>query len=304
MAIKHSARRIVGDGELDREVWLADRRSGIGASEASAALGISRWGTPLKLFLQKTGRLEADAENDAMRWGRRLEPMILNDFECMTGRRLRERQVFVQSAEWPHLRATLDAVDEEGGVVEAKLIGERRAEKELGEPGTDQVPDDWVIQAQQQLLCEGVDHVTFAVQVGFVELRQYRVERRPVVLDMMLPRLESFWRCVTTDTPPPPLQPSDAALQALLTPNPVGRIDLSSREIVAAVDVWQMEGLTQKASQERRDVAKMQILAALEDCAEGALPDGRVVCRKLVTVREHTCAESVSVRLSIKYEGR
>jgi putative phage-type endonuclease len=296
---KLPARRQIG--AADQAAWLAERRTGIGASEAAIALGISKYGTPLKLFLQKTGRLPDDPENEKMRWGRRLEPEILAEFEDRTGRRVAERQVFLRHPERPHLLATLDAVDADGGVIEAKQIGERVAATDLGEPGSDQVPDSWVVQAHQQLYLAGVDHVTFAVLVGGNELREYVVRRRESVLDEMLPRLADFWRCVQADTPPPPLEPTDAALMGVLYPDPAGRVDVTDREVIEAVDAWELEGATQRESGKRRDKAKLLILQALGDHAEGLLPDGRVVRRKVVTVAAHECAESTQVRLSIHW---
>ena len=37
-----------------REEWLALRKQGIGGSDAAAACGLSRWKSPLGLWLEKT----------------------------------------------------------------------------------------------------------------------------------------------------------------------------------------------------------------------------------------------------------
>lgn len=42
--------------DMTREAWLDRRRAGIGGSDVAALLGLSRWKTPLDVFLDKAGR--------------------------------------------------------------------------------------------------------------------------------------------------------------------------------------------------------------------------------------------------------
>ena len=41
-----------------RQAWLAERRTGIGGSDAAAACGLSKYKTRLELWLDKRGELE------------------------------------------------------------------------------------------------------------------------------------------------------------------------------------------------------------------------------------------------------
>jgi putative phage-type endonuclease len=59
----------------DREVWLAARRQGIGASEISAVLGISPWDSAFSLHHRKANGWEVE-ETEEMATGTRLEPTI------------------------------------------------------------------------------------------------------------------------------------------------------------------------------------------------------------------------------------
>ena len=71
----------------------ADRRAGLGASDAPAALGLSPWKTPLELFLEKTGRAAPVEEKLSMRIGRALEPVVLRAFVDETGLAVTRQQV-------------------------------------------------------------------------------------------------------------------------------------------------------------------------------------------------------------------
>ena len=55
----------------------AERAKGIGSSDAAAVMGLSPFLTPYELWMQKTGRSEGFAGNEATKRGDILEPAIL-----------------------------------------------------------------------------------------------------------------------------------------------------------------------------------------------------------------------------------
>ena len=64
------------DEAARKEAWLSERRKHITGTDVAAILGLSRFKTPLRVWLEKKGEIEPD-ENEAMRWGKRLERVIL-----------------------------------------------------------------------------------------------------------------------------------------------------------------------------------------------------------------------------------
>jgi putative phage-type endonuclease len=62
--------------QMSREDWLKHRNKGIGGSDVSAICGLNPWRSPLSVYLEKTGQIEAAEENEAMRWGTLLEPVV------------------------------------------------------------------------------------------------------------------------------------------------------------------------------------------------------------------------------------
>src|SRR4051812_1639091 len=65
--------------------WYAARSTGIGASEIAAAAGLSRYATPLEIYARKRGLMPEIEDNDAMRLGRKLEPVVKSEFCERTG---------------------------------------------------------------------------------------------------------------------------------------------------------------------------------------------------------------------------
>ncbi len=61
--------------EISHEEWLKLRLKGIGGSDCAAAVGMSRWKSPLEVFMEKTGRKAQVEETEKMYWGRTLEPV-------------------------------------------------------------------------------------------------------------------------------------------------------------------------------------------------------------------------------------
>ena len=70
---------------MNREEWLAGRHTGIGASEAAAVLGLSRYKSPLEVYLEKIGELGPQDDSERMYWGRKLEAIIAQEYGIRTG---------------------------------------------------------------------------------------------------------------------------------------------------------------------------------------------------------------------------
>ena len=66
---------------LSREDWLAQRKKGIGGSDVSSIMGLNKYKSALELYLDKTGQLpEDDEENIAAELGLELEDFLAKKF--------------------------------------------------------------------------------------------------------------------------------------------------------------------------------------------------------------------------------
>jgi putative phage-type endonuclease len=79
---KLTGAKLIGQFASGTDEWLALRAKGIGGSEVAAICGFSKWESFYSLWARKTGLVPSSIKpNDAMEWGTRLEPVILDKFE-------------------------------------------------------------------------------------------------------------------------------------------------------------------------------------------------------------------------------
>jgi putative phage-type endonuclease len=97
-----------------RDDWLAVRRTGIGGSDAAAAVGLNPYMSPLELWLDKTGRDAGLAKPDPhdttepVYWGTLLEPIVAAAYTQQTGNRVRKVNAVLQHPTIPFMLANLD----------------------------------------------------------------------------------------------------------------------------------------------------------------------------------------------------
>lgn len=202
--------------------WLEWRRGGIGASDAAAIVGMSRWASPYSLWLDKTGQVPLGGTgSEAMRWGQRLEGVVCDAFAEERDAQVMLRGVWVENADNRVMRATLDAVaevDGELGVLEAKTNN--------GRDGTwdDGVPLYYQIQVQHQLYVTGLEKAWVAVLLGGQEFRIFDVERDEEAILVIESAAERFWEQAVLKATPPDVDGSAASYEALRLVYPrVGR---------------------------------------------------------------------------------
>ena len=94
----------------DHDAFVAYRASlkGLGASDAAAAMGISRFASSFELWARLTGRIAPEAGNKRTQRGLDLEPVAAARYTRQTGRRLTELHRTVRDPRWPHLFAHPD----------------------------------------------------------------------------------------------------------------------------------------------------------------------------------------------------
>lgn len=186
-----------------RAEWLAERRLGIGGSDVAAILGLSKWQTPLDVYLEKRGELETDdVDSEPMHWGRKLEPIIRQEYVNRTG-----VAVKVPSGAFVHpvhsfMRANVDGLTFNDRVFEAKTA---RTADGWGEPGTDEIPDAYMLQVQHYMIVTGRESADVAVLIGGSDFRLYAVDADPDLQQYIIEAESAFWQRVVDGDPPPPV---------------------------------------------------------------------------------------------------
>ena len=216
---RDQARRLVDTRALDRNSWLAIRQSGIGSSDAAAAVGLHPYKSQLELWMEKTGRQSGNTEptqdeqlTSPLHWGQVLEPIVAEHYARHTGHRVQRVNAILQHVEHPWMLANLDREvvgDDAVQILECKTAGIYGAK--LWKEG---VPEYVQLQVMHQLAVTGQQAADVAVLLGGHELQIHRIERDEAMIDQLISLERQFWDYVQNDTPPP-ADGSDSADQAL-----------------------------------------------------------------------------------------
>jgi putative phage-type endonuclease len=187
-----------------KDAWLKGRRHGIGASEASAVLGLNPWKSALQLYAEKLEIAEPDAaESEAMEWGLLLEPVIAERYAGVTRRQLApvEPMTIYRSRRHPFMTATFDRLiigDPRGlGVLQIKTAGAFKAEDWEDEP-----PVYYQVQTQQEMAIAGATWGSLAVLIGGQRFRYFDLARNDRFLSVLVEREEAFWNRLLSQDPP------------------------------------------------------------------------------------------------------
>lgn len=200
---------LVLPADAPREEWLEARRSGIGGSDALGVLGLSQYSSRYSVWADKRGLLREQDDSEVMAWGRRLEPVIAEEFQQRTGIEATTCGL-MRHVERPWQLASVDRLTADGGVLEIKTTSAYRA----GDWDDDQLADAAEAQLQHYLAVTGLEHGYAAALIGGQKLEIRHVERNDRLISLMVEAQAELWQMVTDGTPPA-LDGSDATTRAL-----------------------------------------------------------------------------------------
>lgn len=181
----------------DRAAWLEARRQGLGGSDAAPALGLSKWTSPLVLYLDKIGELSS-IESEPMRWGTAVEPIIRQRY-ADDNRQDIERPPMLRHPKHQWMLGNVDGLIGKDKILEIKTA---RTSEGWGEPGSDEIPDEYMLQVQHYLCVTHRVVADIAVLIGGSDYRVYTVEADREIAEMLLDGEAAFWQMVQSRTPP------------------------------------------------------------------------------------------------------
>lgn len=188
------------------EEWYAARKDGIGGSDAPKAIGLSKWGTPYTLYLEKIGEgLQVDETWEMMR-GKGLEPALRQNYANVTGSSVMLPPGILQSNQFPFMFYNPD------GISGDRLVELKTAQygAEWGDQESDDIPHDYVIQVQHGLIVTGLNVCDVHVSIGGNKPKQFVVEADAELQQMIIEGERAFWEKVVTRTEPDPISNEDA----------------------------------------------------------------------------------------------
>ena len=263
----------------NRRVWLAKRRKVLGATDAVAVLGYSKWATPLDVWLAKTGRYTDDTIGDkyVVQRGNLLESLIVAEWSRRNDAALIDFPPLLGHPDHPWLAASLDAVGTIDGYqtpCEAKAVTWRAREDWWDESVL--VPDQYAAQVLVQLAVTGLDVAHICADVAG-EFRQVQIERDRDFEAWALPALADWWqRHVVADMPPDPDPVRDyPSLSRVWVPEPGVSIEADGR-MLADIDAYRQASSTARHHKAIADEMRGRIRIAMQE-ATAVMHDGERV---------------------------
>lgn len=181
---------------------LEMRRKGITGTDIGAILGRSEFKSPLDVWREKTGQAEPLDMTAAMERGNFLEPALREWYSHRSGALFVEEPGTLVLRGEPRIMATPDGLAHFGDGGYQRRSVERRgleikapgphAEAGWGEPGTDQVPDAYLLQGVFEMAVLDVERLDFAALLGG-ELRIYPVQRHRELEKHLVDFALSWW---------------------------------------------------------------------------------------------------------------
>ena len=259
------------------------RRKAVGSSDVAKILGESNYGTSWDVWAEKTGRAKDDRPSDAAVAGIRFEDGVLDFATQHLGEILKNQR---RSQPEVHLSCNIDAIlieaNEPMDAKTAGLIGP--LSDKWGLEGTDQIPDEYIIQGHAHMLSmsdktykvgPGVCHIpAFLGGRGF---QMFLIRRNQDLIMLIAEACKRFWeRHVIPDIPPA----DDPGTLSIL--KRVYREAGSEAPVEPhMVHKWQKLKELRKSLKDAEDEALSMILTEMCDAERGVSTAG------VVTYKEH-----------------
>jgi putative phage-type endonuclease len=191
-----------------------DRTKYIGGSDIGAILGLSKFRTPIEVWMEKTSKETKQLDSLPLRFGSFAEEFVASEYAKSAGVELLHDEAIYVHPSHSFMSAHIDrfvlGTDAGGGVDRTpKRILECKtanpfARGEWGEPGTDQVPMSYLCQCIWYMAITGIEQCDLAVLFGNSDFRVYEIVRDLELEALVIEKALHFWNdYVLKDTPPP-----------------------------------------------------------------------------------------------------
>ena len=263
-----------------------DLKSGLGGTDAAAIVGKNPWRSPIQAWSRLMGDDPGDESSPEMKWGTIHEPAILNEFNKVWSDRTQGKECVVTGIkkivhpEHPFLIGHLDGLTIKTNgddipentselltmatsVVEAKTAkGFMRVK--FGDPWSDEVPEQYLLQAQHYMGLTGLPVTYMPVLIEGYDFNIYVIKRNDELISDLWSIMVDWWNQYVVTRMPPPVDGSDASKKLLNRLHPTANLDnviatTDSRIIMAAKELHEakvQEKELKMAKQEAENIMK------------------------------------------------
>lgn len=217
---------------MNKEQWLKERRNYIGGSDVAAILGLSKWKSPLAVYMEKIGELENKESTRRMEMGNRLEHMVAEDFveeyKKDTGKEIKVRNVnkVLIHPQYDFIRANIDRK------IEGKDEGLECKTTEVYniKEWDDNAPMNYIVQCMHYMAVTGFKKWWLACWVGFGKFVYYELNFDAELIDKIMKAEIKFWNNHVLKKIPPDVNCNDGELLNELYPGGQQSIILTGKE--------------------------------------------------------------------------
>ena len=200
---------------LINQDFSVDRSKYIGGSDIGAILGLSRFRSPLELWLEKTGKETKRLDSLPLRFGAFAESFVASEYARSTGFELIHDESIYIHPEYSFMSAHIDRFVLEGGAASSTSTPTRILEcktanpfssGDWGEVGSDEVPMSYLCQCIWYMAITNINKVDLAVLFGNSDFRIYEITRDLELETVILQKASLFWNEYVLKDIAPPVQ--------------------------------------------------------------------------------------------------
>ena len=206
---------------LINQDFSVDRSKYIGGSDIGAILGLSRFRSPLEVWMEKTGKEVKKLDSLPLRFGSFAEAFVASEYSRATGFDLIHDESIHIHPDYSFMSAHIDRfVLEHDSSTPTRILECKTANpfasSDWGEVGSDEVPLNYLCQSVWYMAITNMNKVDLAVLFGNSDFRIYEITRDLELESTILQKANLFWsECVIKNIPPP--AQSEADCQALFS---------------------------------------------------------------------------------------
>jgi len=199
---------------LINQDFSLDRTKNIGGSDIGAILGLSRFRSPLEVWMEKTGKEAKQLDSLPLRFGSFAEEFVASEYSRSTGFDLIHDESIHIHPEHSFMSAHIDRFVLESGSTPSRILECKTANpfasSEWGEVGSDEVPMSYLCQCIWYMAITNIDRVDLAVLFGNSDFRIYEIARDAELERMVIQKATAFWQeHVLKDIAPPAMSEQD-----------------------------------------------------------------------------------------------
>jgi len=206
---------------LINQDFSLDRSKYIGGSDIGAILGLSRFRSPLEVWMEKTGKDVKKLDSLPLRFGSFAESFVASEYSRSTGFDLIHDESIYIHPEHAFMSAHMDRFVLEGSTSAPTRILECKTANpfssgDWGEVGSDEVPMSYLCQCIWYMAITNLNRVDLAVLFGNSDFRIYEISRDLELEGVILQKASFFWNTYVLHDVPPPAQ-NEADCQTLFS---------------------------------------------------------------------------------------